>query len=337
MLKVTLWLLLLVAPAWGQMMMTGAGKVGTAPALTISCAGTASTSSTVACSGTYTGSAPSSFASAVWQSPCSGSVTPPAATFTGGAWGPVNFPTPSGACTGALLVTTNIPTSATSGAVVVSGASTWSLTRIAEVPGSPHGGNSNTVDMTGVKVIGIAIGWYSGLGSTITPTDSSGNTYTCGAAQTIGATETWLCVKVNPTVTSSMTFTASAGVGNGYIAAEIAGWTESGTPTLGSFTGNTTASNSTTTGSTTPAADHALALTGFSTGYVGGSSSISPSGDGHTGYSITSQQPNVSGNNLSAALAWREITPISAQNPTWSSSGTLGTNETAASIVSISP
>lgn len=89
--------------------------------LTITSCASAGTSSTSACTGTYTGTAPTGIVTATWNSPCSGS-----STITGfsAAAGAVSFTasTPSLACTGTLSVTDNRGATAPSPAVTITGA-----------------------------------------------------------------------------------------------------------------------------------------------------------------------------------------------------------------------
>ena len=122
-LRAALLWLLTAGCALAQLPMTqvAIGKA-TAVALTISCPPTGSTSSSITCTGTYTSTAPATTGwTYSWNSTCtgSGSVTS-VASVSGGSITGIVVPTPSGACTGTVTLTTNIPTSGTSGAVVIS-------------------------------------------------------------------------------------------------------------------------------------------------------------------------------------------------------------------------
>lgn len=117
---------LLVASASAQMLQGIVNaKTGAAPPLTITSCANAAVSSTSACTGTYTGTAPAS-ATGAWNSPCSGSSTITSFSASAGA---VSFTasTPAAGCVGTLTITTNIPTSATSPAVTITGPGTIAL------------------------------------------------------------------------------------------------------------------------------------------------------------------------------------------------------------------
>lgn len=329
---------LLTGAAPGDLMLVGAGGGGGTPALTISCAGTASTSSTVACSGTYTGSAPSSFATAVWQAPCSGSVTPPAATFTGGAWGPVNFPTPSGACTGALTITTNLSTSATSGSVVVSGAAFWTLVNHTLIPGGIGGPGhtapvSGAISTVGATIIVIPTQFYCCNGFTPTITDSLSNTWTALTVQTGASSKTLIYYSLNPTTGASHTFTLGAnlaGSGAFFGTGQVMAFSGSATPVLDNQSGTNAATNTIQPGSLTCSQSNCLYVTGFGTGYNGTDSVSVP-------FAQTFDQQAQGANSLGGAGSWYSQGTAAAVNPTWSVTGTASPNDATAAMMVIHP
>lgn len=118
-------LVAVIAPAAAQRMsVLGAGGVlAAAPSnsIAVSCPGTGSTSSTIACSGTYTGTAPSTSGwTYSWNSTCSGSGTPTVSGISGGTITTITVTTPGSACTGTVTLTDNLSDSANSGSVVIS-------------------------------------------------------------------------------------------------------------------------------------------------------------------------------------------------------------------------
>ena len=119
-LAVALWFI--AASAWAQFtppsLLAGMPTNAATP-LTISCAGTGTTSSTISCTGAYSGTAPTSISTATWQTTCSGSSTITSFSASGGTLS-FTASTPSSACTGALQVTDNRSDTATSGSVVIS-------------------------------------------------------------------------------------------------------------------------------------------------------------------------------------------------------------------------
>lgn len=86
--------------------------------ITFSTLANGSPSSTVAGSGTYTGTAPSSISSAAWNSPCSGSSTITGFSAGGGTFS-LTASTPSAGCVGTLTITDNLGDSATSPTVTI--------------------------------------------------------------------------------------------------------------------------------------------------------------------------------------------------------------------------
>lgn len=293
-------------------------KSSVAAPLTISCAGTATTSSTVSCSGTYTGTAPSSFSSAVWQSPCSGSVTPPSLSFSGGTWGPANFPTPSGACTGPILVTSNLSTTATSGNVVVSASAIWTLVAHTQLTtGGANGGTTAAIDCTGANLIIRSLEWFAG-GSITSNTDSSGNSYgspiiTQGGGA--GNNAVSIYAVVNPTVSSSQTFSV-AGVGS-FPTISIECWNDSsGTPAFdtGAVNNGTALSASTIAAGTfayLPTVPNALVLTSISS-----FTSVSVVYTPDSGFTV-SDQTSPTASHVGGALAYLIQTTATSVNPIW--------------------
>jgi hypothetical protein len=89
--------------------------------------------------------------------------------------------------------------------------------------------------------------------------------------------------------------------------------------------------NSVNPGSVTPANNNSLVVTGFGGAYQNGVASVS------TPYSITDQEPNVNGVTEAGALAWQSLASPSAQNPTWTTTGSLGVADTVASIAVFHP
>lgn len=111
--------LLLSAPtADARFPRSATGSTSGGAFITISCPGTGATSSTLTCSGTYTGLAPSTSGwSYVWNTICTGSGTPTVSGIGGGVITTISVSTPTIACSGTLQVTDNLGSVATSGSV----------------------------------------------------------------------------------------------------------------------------------------------------------------------------------------------------------------------------
>jgi hypothetical protein len=152
--------------------------------VSISCPGTGTTSSSITCSGTYTGTAPATTGwTYSWNSPLSGSGSVTSvASVSGGSITGIVVSTPSGAGTGTVTLTTNIPTSGTSGSLVISSPSPFAyLPNGSGVsPLGVNGGTTSSYDTTGAKIVIIGETWSQNAFGTTPPavSDNKGNTCT---------------------------------------------------------------------------------------------------------------------------------------------------------------
>lgn len=300
-------------------------KPGSSPPLTVSCPGTGATSSTISCSGTYTGTAPSSITSAVWQSPLSGSVTPPSVTFTGGNWGPANFPTPAAGGTGKLLITTNLSTTALSSNVAIGdpncvSAGAWVCLAHAQGLSTDNvSAATGPMNCTGANLEVVTVAFFGGIGSFSSLVDSTGlNTWGTFSFGSSGggsnASMTWFLV--NPAVSSSQTFTVT-GTGTFVPVIEVQCWHDTvGTPTNdggGDNNGTTSSISSITAGAfaITPTVSGDLIYTTIT------SHSTVVVYTVNSGFTVFDQTPDNGATHVGAAVAslvYPSIVPI---NPTW--------------------
>ena len=200
-----LWALPALALPWQP---SAIGPVVSPPVFAFTCAN-ASVSATTACTGTYTGTAPTSITSATWQSPLSGSSTITSFTASGGTLS-FTASTPSSAGTGQLSATSNIPQTALSNNVVISGTG---IALVASTPinsGTANGGTSGATNTTGADFEIMAFSRFSS-GSSITVSDSLSNTWTPLTASNPTGTEAscQFYTATNPTVGSAQTFSAT--------------------------------------------------------------------------------------------------------------------------------
>jgi hypothetical protein len=180
-------------------------------------------------------------------------------------------------------------------------------------PGST-GGTSDAIDTTGADLLILCASIYAG-GSTSTPTDSKGNTWTPLTVQTnSGSSRNRLFYAEAPIVGTGHTFTYNAA--NIFPTFTVAAF--SGTKQSGVFdveNGAFSASNITSfqTGSVTPGEDNELIVTGIT---VDGEGLDNASIDG--GFTITDYAKAVSGLRVGGGLAYLIQSGAAAANPTWS-------------------
>lgn len=119
---ILLWLLLCISTADARFPPHSSGvAVGGSNSIAVSCPGTATPSASIVCSGTYTGTAPTTSGwTYAWNTTCSGSGTPTVSGISGNVITSITIATPS-ACAGTVTVTDNSPLSniATSGTVTI--------------------------------------------------------------------------------------------------------------------------------------------------------------------------------------------------------------------------
>lgn len=319
-----LWLLLAgsafaqggIGPGPGTVHATASGTVS------FSCPGTGSTSSTITCTGTYTGPDPSTSGwTYSWNSTCtgSGSVTS-VASVSGGSITGIVVPTPTGACAGTVTITTNIPTSNSSGSVTISSPAVWTLIdkKACVSSSSSSGCTTAAVNSTGAKLIFITVGWF---GNAPVISDNQSNSYSdlisFGSIGSTGAAMTSK-YKISPTTGASHTFTAVPSASTSYIGFAVEVWGEAGTPTFDQGATNNSGCNDTTNSqqvgySLTPGGNNALVLAYLANNTAaGGTVSIDSS------FSLDVTIDSSFGNSLGAAMASRVFATPSATQPTYS-------------------
>lgn len=199
---------------------------------------------------------------------------------------------------------------------------------IANTSAGSSGGSSVTtsgIDTTGANLIVLETSNYHTIGTSITVSDSKGNTWS--ALNTYGPTntESKLYYCLNPTVGSAHTFTITSNGGSTYPSIAVSAW--SGAHASSSFdqqNGNNVAASSTLqVGSVTPTENDELIITGCAF-YAGGTLSID------NGMTITNQTNYSAGNCMGVGLAYKIQTTAAAINPTWTHSVTF--TDGAASI-----
>lgn len=196
---------------------------------------------------------------------------------------------------------------------------TWSVVSSTNKGFGMTGGTTTAINTTGAKLITVVVEYFSGSGGgPATLTDSQSNTWTCLPVQALTQAGEELCYVISPSTSASHTFTNSGA--NNYSAMEVAAWTEAGTPTFDKSSGATSTVTTVQPGSVTPANANSLLVTSFATGYVGGAQSV------NSPFTTLTQQPNVFGNNLGGGQGWFQETPTTAQNPTWTTTGTTSPN-----------
>jgi hypothetical protein len=300
-------------------------KVTGAPlALTISCAATGTPSSTIACTGTYTGTAPTSISTATWQTTCSGSSTITSFTASGGTLS-FTASTPASSCVGALQVTDNRSDTATSGSVTIS-SPVFALVASGQFSNNSSGGTSSALNTTGATLLVITETHFQGSGRP-SPSDSLGNTWNIVVCAGSGQ-ETCLYYAANPTVGASQTFTVSQA--GSYIGFQILAF--SGVPTsspLDQSSSGAGASVSTiqASPSLTPSTANNLVVSGF--GYNG---TALPSATINGGFTVTNQQPFNAGVGFGNGAAYLFQSATTSVNPTWTLGGTAATAGTVMAV-----
>lgn len=288
-----------------------------ATTLTISCPGTGATSSTITCTGTYTGTAPATTGwTYSWNSTCtgSGSVTS-VGTPSGGSIPSIVVPTPTGACAGTLTLTTNIPTSATSGSVTISGATWVLLAHTQGTGGTSNGVTTSAINCSGANLIIFHVAFYTAGGGISSVTDSSSNSWGAPQTNSGGTSGVAVYIVINPTTSSSQTFTVA---GSGFFpTTSVECWHDTiGTPVLDNLIANSTATTVATitagVSAYTPAVSNELLITPMGINTAPG---LTYAID--TGFTISDQGQAASGVNVSGALAYFIDPNTSPINPTW--------------------
>lgn len=324
--------LLIAAQLWcaapaaaDDMLLLGVGqqKVAVANTLAFTSLPNGATSSTVACSGTYTGTAPSSFTSATYGGGLSGSPTLTGVTFSGGTWS-ATCPTPSGAGTGTLAVTTNLSTTATSPSATFSAGATWTLVNSVNIPGSASGGTSTDIDTSTANLIAITATYQESGG--ITFTDNKGNN-ACYAAHKLTPEVPALTYNsiiiycISPTVGSGHHFTLAGNFG----AAQITAWKDNvGTPSFDKEGGTNGISSPQSAGPKTPAANNSLIMSGAISCCSAGVPGV------NSGMTLLDAAAFVGGVNYAYGGAYFLQGSAAAFNPQWTVTGSTGEGVTMA-------
>jgi hypothetical protein len=178
---------------------------------------------------------------------------------------------------------------------------------------------TSAISMTGAKLIVLTTSEFASGATLCTPTDSSSNTYTGIVAQLFdsGANNTKLWYVLNPTVTSSMTFTCTGT--NNFPAIAVEGFSDTGSgPTFDTAVGansGTTAVASQQPGSITPAGNNEVLISGFMNPVETVPFTID------SGFTISDQENFSSGTDEGIAFAYQIQTTATARNPSWSWTG----------------
>lgn len=193
--------------------------------------------------------------------------------------------------------------------------------------GAGSTGNSGTtvttsgINTTGATLITITFSDYSAQ-SRSTVSDTYTNTWTYLTSQPItGSARQTLAYCLNPTVGSGHTFTVQVGGGtNCFPAVCVSAW--SGVATSSAFDQtngfeSATTSTSAQPGSVTPTTTNQLVISGVSLG-TGATTSGSIT---DPGFAVTDGVTVSAGNHFGVAMGYLIQTTISAQNPTWTWSG----------------
>lgn len=183
------------------------------------------------------------------------------------------------------------------------------------IAGSVGGGAVSTsgIDTTGATLIVIAVSDYQANGPS-PPSDSNGNTWAAlgyHPAGSVAAVELFACA--SPSVGAGHTFTA--GGASHFPTVAVAAFS-GGSGVLDINDGAVVASGTTIQpGNATPAHDNELLITAVS----GWTASEVYSVD--SGFTITDQLAYIPSNRISLAMAYLIQTTATAENPTWTSTG----------------
>jgi hypothetical protein len=183
---------------------------------------------------------------------------------------------------------------------------------------------------TGADLIVILAGNYNGgLGSTVTLTDSKGNTWTPLTKRTGGAQDGQLFYCANPTVGTGHTFTLTSVGGSGFPFIGVLAVTGANAIPFDVENGSGgTGTSSRQPGSITPAQDNSLVVAGINAGAgidpVTVDGGFAASASGYDG-----------ANHLGGGIGYLIQTTAAAANPTWSWGG--GNADTAAVIGAFKP
>ena len=197
--------------------------------------------------------------------------------------------------------------------------------------GATQTATSGAANMTAAKIIYFAATWNATAAPTVTPTDSSSNTWTALATCTVGGnavTKIWY--SIYPTVSGTQTFTITS-TANSYFNAQVLGF--SGPPSGIAIDGSQACNNAgnaptVQAGSITPAgAGDVFVFVGNSTDAGAALSIASP-------FNQTASVAS-SGGSLGFLMAYFINTGSSAQNPQMTISG--GTNEASAAMSAAKP
>lgn len=169
---------------------------------------------------------------------------------------------------------------------------------------------TGAINTTGSNLIVLAVSWFNLCGLSPTISDSKGNTYTQLTPLTINGNQhgaLYYCF--NPTIGSGHTFTSAGLLANTICVAAFNGIA---TSPFDQENGNTDTAATIATGSITPSQAHSLVVSGLSfNDNSAGAVSI------NSGFTITDTEPQASGVNFGASLAYKVLSSSSATNPTW--------------------
>jgi len=284
-------------------------------------------SSTIAGSGTYTGS-PISITTATWGgATCTGSSTVTGFSASSGAWS-ATFGTPASPCTGTIAITDNRSDTATSPSVTIGTncgiSGPWTCIAHAQVaPSGTTGGTVSNVNCASANLIVLNVTGVgtAGVSTLVSVSDSvNGATYTrLGYSPSTGpgAAQTILYYLTSPTVSTSMSFTVS-GSSAFYGTMDVQCFHDtSGTPSYDTPNSNgaysSTGSATEQAGSITPSVNNALLVATIANN-VTPSTTMSI----NSSFTITDQNAQIGGQVVQSGMAWYVQPTAAAINPTWS-------------------
>lgn len=193
------------------------------------------------------------------------------------------------------------------------------------------GFTSGAIDTTGANLIVVHAGWYEGVTTDVTLSDSYGNTWTPLTAQRIGASlygTSRLFFSVGPTVGAGHTFTI-AGAAT-FCSIEVAAFSGAASSPFDQQNGSVMTSSSSPVltyqpGSVTPTEDNELVVSGVMGRDNAGVQTYSID----SSFTISNQNAGVANFALSSAMAYKIQTTAGAENPTW----TVGTSDRLAATI----
>lgn len=197
--------------------------------------------------------------------------------------------------------------------LVSASASAWSLIANTGAAGTATTATTGGIDTTGANLLVAILVDYKG-NPAATFTDSKGNTWTISAESFVASdTRARMAHCVPTSVGSAHTFTLGAAT-LCYPAVCVSAFSGANATPLDQQNGNAATGVSIQPGSVTPSTSDQMIVTGL--GCYGASPSI------NSAFTITNTVAYVADNNYCASLAY--LNSGSAQNPTWSATGSSG-------------